>query len=88
MQEQLQKQFQTEGHKAILNKASVTNWKDPEKKSQRHWMQTSKTIGPYDNNIAKSVCGILLVYWLLFSAHYYFYSDFFLSILPLFRYNL
>ena len=40
-------------------------------------MQTSKTIGPYDNNIAKNVCGILLVYWLLFSAHYYFYSDFF-----------
>ena len=34
MQEQLQKQFQTEGHKAFLNEASVTNWKDPEKKAK------------------------------------------------------
>ena len=37
MQEQLQKQFQTEGHKAFLNEASVTfidkiDRKDPEKK--------------------------------------------------------
>ena len=59
MQEHLYKHFQTEGHKGVLNEASVTfidktDGEDP-KKRERYWMQTLKTMKPYGLNIADSV---------------------------------
>ena len=48
-----------EGHKGFLNEASVTfidktDGKDL-KKTERHWMQTLKTVEPHGLNIADSV---------------------------------
>ena len=59
MQEHLYKHFQTEGHKGVLNEASVTfidktDGEDP-KKGERYWMETLKTMKPYGLNIADSV---------------------------------
>ena len=59
MQEDLYKDFQSEGHKGFLNEASVTfidktDGKNP-KKRESYWMRTLKTMEPYGLNIADSV---------------------------------
>ena len=58
MQEHLYKNFQTEGHKGFLNEGSVTfidrtDGKD-QKKRERCWMRTLKTMELYELNIAGS----------------------------------